>query len=144
MQESALLFCINAVSWCFSANTLKTLLQYFRGTSKKKRKKGLLHELCQLGSCLITKNLLNTKMESFAPPTTTINQGLFTVSTNPRNVTFQQSIWNFLINTSEVSYLHEKALFPLILKKKIGWPETIYFHFAINFLVPPSFPPHCL
>lgn len=48
-------------------------------------------------------------MESLVPSTISVNQDLISnlivVSTSLRNVTFNQSIWNYLVNTGEVIYL---------------------------------------
>ena len=74
----------------------------------EKREKDASHFVCMYG--YIVKKNNNLQMESFV--LTTANKDLIAVSTSPMNVTFKQTIWNFLINTSEIICIIRPLLFP--------------------------------
>lgn len=73
-------------AWCKCLQ----IWSHLSGRESNKKKKGTV----------FTKRHNRPKMESLTPMRA--KQDLTEVSTSPRNVTFNQWIWNFLINTSEV------------------------------------------
>ena len=75
------------------------------------------------------------KMESFVPMTA--NKDLIAVSASPKNMTFKQTIWNFLISTSEdICIIRPWPFLPPL--KKLTQTEMI-LPFANNVLAPQSF-----
>jgi len=67
-------------------------------------------------------------MESCVP--LTANQDLNAVSVSPRTVIFNQSIWNYLVSTSEVICLIDSPAFPqrkVTLLKQPTLLETSFF-----------------
>ena len=72
-------------------------------------------------------------MESLVPSTISVNQDLISnlivVPTSLRNVTFNQSIWNYLVNTGEVICLIDPFCPPQ--KGDLAWNNSL---FTTNFL----------
>lgn len=73
-------------------------------------------------------------MESVVLSPMSANQDFFVVSAPPRNVCFNQSIWNFLVSTSEVTCLRRLCL--LLREGDLPWNHPL-FSFPCSVLLLP-------